>query len=229
MAVLIHYLISHTMDNMDFRTLSIRHVNHDSRRAFTLVEVMVGAAISSFLLAGVLSTFLFMGRTSANIVNYSTLEETARKALERFSSEVHLAYAVGTSYSSTSVTLSIPDNTPDRIPANPTANGAYSVTYAFDAANKLLTRSVNGGTAEPFITGIEQVSGVPFFNYYKYVNAGTVPIPGQGYDDAASTNYAGSLKEIRQIEVSFSIRRQNVTVASATNKVLSARFILRNK
>jgi prepilin-type N-terminal cleavage/methylation domain-containing protein len=217
------------MDNMDFPIRSIRHVDKDARRAFTLVEVMVGAAISSFLLAGVLSTFLFMGRTSANIVNYTTLEETARKALERFSSEVHLAYAVGTAYSSTSVTLSIPDNTPNRIPANATANGAYSVRYTFDAANKLLTRSVNGGTPEPFITGIEQVPAVPFFNYYKYVNAGTIPIPGQGYDDAASTNYASNVREIRQIEVTFSIRRQNITVASATNKVLSARFILRNK
>ena len=43
---------------------------------------MIGAALSSFILAGVLSTFLFLGRSGANIQNYNDMESQARSALE---------------------------------------------------------------------------------------------------------------------------------------------------
>jgi len=48
---------------------------------------MIGATISSFLLVGILSTFLLMGRSSANIVNYTQIEAKARQSLELFSRE----------------------------------------------------------------------------------------------------------------------------------------------
>ena len=217
------------MENMASLTSSTPRGKIRSRDAFTLVEVLVGATVSSFLMTGMLAAFLFMGRTGANVANYTVLETAARKALEQFSSEVHQAYAVGSGYSSTSVTLSIPDNTSSRIPANPTANGAYTVTYTYDATNKMLTRAINGGAATPYITNVGLVSGVPFFSYYKYVNAGTMPISGQGYHDYIETNTAASLAEIRQIEVSFLLSKKDQTVNEASNKVLSARFILRNK
>ena len=193
---------------------------------------MIGAVLSSLVLAGVISTFLLMGRTGANLVNYSDAEASARNALEQFSREAHQAYSVEAGYSATSVTLGIPDNTINRIPANPTANGAYRVTYTFDSVNKILTRAVNGGTAEPVITGVEQIGSMPFINYYKYVTTGTNPPPGSGYQDLVGTNTVavnGNISEIRQIEFSFLIKRTSVTVATASNKVISARFILRNK
>jgi type II secretory pathway pseudopilin PulG len=217
------------MEKMDSPTSSTLRTKRNRRGGFTLVEILIGASISSFLMVGVLSTFLLMGRTSANLINYTRLETNARKALEKFSSEVHQAYAVGTGYSATSVTLSLPDNTSDRVPANPTANGAYSVTYAYDSVNNRLTRAVNGGTAETFIDDVYQISGTPIFNYYKYVNAATLPNVGEGYHNAVTTNTASNLREIRQIEVSFLLKRKDVTVVAATNKVFSARFILRNK
>ena len=52
------------------------------RRAFTLVEVMISATLAAFILAGTLSTFLFLGRSGANIRNYSDMESQARKGLE---------------------------------------------------------------------------------------------------------------------------------------------------
>jgi type II secretory pathway pseudopilin PulG len=216
------------MDNMASQISSIRRANSKSSRAFTLVEVMVGAALSSLVLAGVISTFLLMGRTGTNLANYSEAEASGRNALENFSREAHQAYSVE-AYSSTSVTLGIPDNTINRTPANPTANGAYLVTYTFDSVNKTLTRAVNGGTAEPVVTGVEQIPSIPFINYYKYVTAGTNPPTGSGYQDAVGTNTAGNVGEIKQIEFSFLIKRKSVTVATASNKVISARFILRNK
>jgi prepilin-type N-terminal cleavage/methylation domain-containing protein len=215
-----------------FQIFSTRRTDRRSPRGFTLVEVMIGASLSSMLLAGILSTFLLMGRSSANIVNYTDIEAKARASLEQFSREVHGAYNVG-SYSSTSVTLSIPDTTDVR---NGTGTGAYTVTYAFDTANKLLTRTgppINDPTGTSatttMITGVEQIPGTAFLNYYKFVRPTTYPNVGEGYFTGFGNNTASSVREIKQIEVSFLLKRQNVTVATATNKVLSARFILRNK
>jgi hypothetical protein len=173
-----------------------------------------------------------MGRTSANIVNYTDIEAKARASLEQFSREVHVAYAVG-SYSSTSVTLSIPDTTEVR---NGTGTGAYTVTYTFDTANKQLIRTgppINNptGTSEitAMISGVEQIPGTAFLNYYKFVRPTTYPNVGEGYFTGFGNNTAASVREIKQIEVSFLLQRKSQTVAAATNKVLSARFILRNK
>src|SRR5688572_22308395 len=150
-------ICSHTlpiMVNLAFQTSSTTSTDMKSPRAFTLVEVMVGAVLSSMILAGVLSTFLLMGRTGANVINYSDTEASARKVLEQIGGEVHQAYGIDATFSSTSVTLGIPDNTTDlKVPVNPTANGAYKVTYTFDAANQWLTRAVNGGTAEILVRG----------------------------------------------------------------------------
>ncbi len=38
-------------------------------RGFTLVEVMIAATLGTFVLAGVLSTFLMLGRSGANVAN----------------------------------------------------------------------------------------------------------------------------------------------------------------
>ena len=217
------------MDTTGFQISSIPPTN---RRAFTLVEVMVGASLSSFLLVGVLSTFLLMGRTGANIVNYTDIEAKARKSLEFFSREVHNTHAVA-AYSGSSVTLKIPDTSAD---AHGTGAGAYTVTYTFDPVNRLLTRTgppINNPTGPSantvLIRGVELVPGMTsFFNYFRYVRQTTYPL-GQGYIDGFTSNTAANTLEIKQIEVSFLLKKSNVTVVAATNKVLSARFILRNK
>lgn len=220
------------MEKTASRTSSIRRTKRDRRAAFTLSEVIIGATISSFLMLGVLTTFLFMGRTSANTLNYTEIEAKARKALEMFSREVHNACDV-TSYSSTSVTLTIPDTT--SAPKG-TGTGSYSVTYTFDATNKTLTRTgppIDNPTgtvsSSTLISGVQLIPGSSsFLNYYRYVRQTTYPL-GQGYVDGFSTNTATNSLEIKQIEVTFVLQKQSVTVAAATNKVLSARFILRNK
>jgi Tfp pilus assembly protein PilW len=202
---------------------SIRPTDRAGVRAFTLTEMMISAVISTVILAAVLSTFLMIGRTGANASNYSELEIQARKALELFSREVRLANSVGSGYSATSVTLGIPDTSSSRTAV------AYSVTYTFDTTNNKFVRigppadNPSGASATTVLmAGVQQIPGVTPFNYYRYVTSG-------GYVDGFSNNTAANATEIKQIEINFVASRANVTVATATNKVLSARFILRNK
>ncbi len=179
---------------------------------------MIAAALSVVALAGVVSVFLLIGRSSANISNYADLETQARRALELFGREVRMANSIDPAlFSSTQIRLGIP--------ATPTIAG-YSVTYAFDLANGTFTRtdSVTGTTAT-LISGVQPFSGVDCLRYYRYVVASY---------DYANTNsnliaMPGNPIEVKQIEITFIARRTSTTVASATNKVISGRFILRNK
>lgn len=184
---------------------------------------MISAVLSVIVLAAVLSTFLMILRTQANAANYVELESQARRALELFSQEARMADSVGSGYSSTSVTLGIPDS------SSSASSVAYTVTYTFDTTAGTFTRTgppIDDPTGAVgttvLIDGVQAIPGVDPFNYYRYVTTG-------GYADGFQNNTAANAAEIKQIEINFIAKRTNVTVASATNKVLSARFILRNK
>jgi len=55
---------------------------------------MISAALSAFLLAGVLSSNLFIGRTAANLGNYITMESQARRGLETFAQDVRMSKGI---------------------------------------------------------------------------------------------------------------------------------------
>ena len=161
---------------------------------------MVGASLASFILAGVLSTFLFLGRSGANLRNYTDMETEARKALELFAEDTRQASAV-TWVSADSVTLVV---------------NATNITYTY--ASGSFTRQVSTGAASTILTGITN------FSFLAYT------ITGVAITDfstaAARTSANGTTK---QIQISLSAARNTATVATATNIVLSARYVLRNK
>ena len=173
------------------------------RRAagFTLVELMIGAALSSFILAGVLSTFLFLGRSGANVQNYNDMEAQSRKCLELFAEDVRQANAI-TWASSTSITLAV---------------NSTSVTYAYDGAAKQFVRTDAVGS-RTLLTGLNS------FAFKAYTITGTEIID---FSSASALANAGS--STKQLQLVLASMRSHTTVVNATNTVLSARFILRNK
>lgn len=159
---------------------------------------MIGAALSSFILAGVLSTFLFLGRSGANLQSYSDMESEARRGLELFAQDVRQASAI-TWNSATSVTLVV---------------NSASITYAYDNGQRTFFRN-----AFPLIHGV--TAGT--FAFRAFNVAGTeMPVSTAAERSAASTS-------TKQLQISLQASRVNTTVVAATNTVLSARFILRNK
>ncbi|HVU35006.1 MAG TPA: prepilin-type N-terminal cleavage/methylation domain-containing protein [Opitutaceae bacterium] len=172
------------------------------RSGFTLVEVMIAAALAAFVLVAILTTFLFLARSGVNLQNYSDMEAQGRRSLETFAEDVRQASAISWS-SSTSVTLTV----------NSTA-----ITYAYNSSAGTFTRAASG-TTTTLITGI--VSGT--FSFTAYNVAGTqLPLATTADLTAAGTS-------TKQLQISLEASRTNNTVAQATNVVLSARFILRNK
>jgi hypothetical protein len=162
---------------------------------------MIGSSLASFILAGVLSTFLFMGRSGANVQNYNDMEAQARKALEYFAEDTRQASGVVWGSDSNTVTL--------------TVSGA-SVIYYYDTSTKIFYRRDSSGTRS-------LVTGITTFAFSAYNIAGnSLPLSTTAERTAANS-------ATKQLQISLEAARNTQTVVAATNTVLSARFVLRNK
>jgi Tfp pilus assembly protein PilW len=163
---------------------------------------MVGSALGAIVLAGVLSTFLMLGRSGANVANYSMMEMESRRALEELSQDVRMAEAI-TWNSAQSITLKVPDNY--------TSTG-NQVTYAYDSTSKTFYRMPGIASAtNPQTTLVRSVASCAFARFNR-LNAAT----------AADVT-------TKRIQLTLAVRRTSQTVASASNTILSASYILRNK
>jgi Tfp pilus assembly protein PilW len=166
----------------------------------TLVEIMIGATIGSFVLTAVITTFLFMGRSGANVQHYSDMEGQARKALEMFAQDVRQASAISWTNNQT-VTLTV---------------SGSGILYGFSGTT-FYRRNVSSGVQTDLVTGVSSFS----FNAYNITGA-SLPL-------VTATDFTNAGKQTKQLQISLEARRQSSTAVATTNTVLSARFILRNK
>lgn len=169
----------------------------------TMVEIMVSSTLATFILAAVLSMFLFMGRSSANIVNYAEMEAQARNGLEFFAQDTRQSQDM-TWNSAASITLS--------------KNGV-AITYAYDSGTGEFSRII-GGVSNVLLSGITSFT----YSGYKITGA-TVDL--SDLSTAAKRDSASDVT--KQVQIYIEVARQTNTAARATNTVLSARYILRNK
>ena len=184
-------------------TITTRSPNADRRRGFTLTEVLISASLGAVIMAGVLSTFLFIGRSSTNATSYSNMEAEARQGLERFGQDTRQASAI-TWNSPTDILL--------------TVNGV-SVRYLFTAADGTLVRSTATET-RTLITGVGQFKLTGYM-----INGATIPFSSP----ATAAELENANTTTKQLQIFIKANRTLTTAADATNTVLSARFILRNK
>lgn len=181
--------------------------------AFTLVEVLIAASLGSIILAGVLSTFVLVIRSSVRASNYSVMEAETRRAFEQMGIDARMASdfsCVFTNGNITSFTLTIP---------NQDLSSTYYVTYGYDASNSTnkVVFSVPGN--DPTVTVgrkilINQVSAITFLRY----DATNTLIP------TSTTSNAG----IKHIQLSVSVLRTGVGIVNATQVIRSSAFTLRN-
>lgn len=185
-------------------TTSIPRISRSGWRGFTLVEVMVSVGLSTAIMSGIFSSFLLVGKNSYNAANYSVMEAESRRALATFTLEARMADNI-TWTSESRVTLSVVADT-----------GSYAVTYAYDSSAvgstaKSFYRQL--GSAPPLVL-VRNVSDFAF-RRYKVVN---------GADFTAANDL-----ETKQLQITLRTVRSGVTTVDATNAVISARVVLRNK
>jgi prepilin-type N-terminal cleavage/methylation domain-containing protein len=178
------------------------------RRGFTLVELMAASGLSAIVLTGLLSSFVLIGKNGYNAANYSMMEAESRRALELFTEDARMANNL-TWNNSYSVTLTVV-----------AASGTTTVTYAYDSGTTGTTAKCfyrKTGTATSTDTPLILVRNVTDFAFrrYKIVN---------GTDFTASNDL-----ETKQLQIALRTVRTGSTTVNATNAVLSARVVLRNK
>lgn len=179
-----------------------------ARGGFTLVELMAASGLSAIILLGILSSFVLIGKNGYNAANYSMMEAESRRALEMFTEEARMASNL-TWNNSYSVTLTVV-----------AAVGTTTVTYTYDNGTTGTTAKCfyrKTGTATSTAAPLVLVHNVTDFAFrrYKIVN---------GSDFTASNDL-----ETKQLQIALRTVRTGSTTVNATNAVLSARVVLRNK
>lgn len=161
---------------------------------------MVSAGIAAFVMAGVMTTFVFLGRSGVTFQNYNDMEAQSRRALELFAQDVRQASTI-TWNSQTQLTLTV-----------------NSVTVAYSYSGGDFTRQIGGGAIGSIITSI--TAGTFSFRAFN-LDGDELPLTTAAERTAAN----GTTK---QLQLSMQSERSRQTLATSTNSVLSARFILRN-
>lgn len=171
--------------------------------------------LAGFIMTGIMTTFLFLGRSGANVQNYSDMEAQARRALELFAQDVRQASSISWQAEGTrtetingvSTLLKWEHARSVRLVVD-----SQTVTYTFAANTNTFYRT--SGTTTALVSGITMFS----FTAYK-INGALLPLA-----DLTAAN-----RSTKQLQISLEAERSSRTAATATNLVLSARYILRNK
>ncbi len=186
-----------------------RPIQH--RSGFTLLELLVGAALSAVILAAVLSSFVFLGRNLTRQANYQVLEAKARETLTYLRRDFALAQSVktGTTPTASTVTLVLP---------------AGEVTYTYDSISSSLRRQATFGANADFTLLKNTVCSCTSFTFAYYTMAGGTP--ASQVTPSLSVPYS-----IKQIQARFIIQTPGTysPTTQTTYEVVTSRFLLRNK
>ena len=196
------------MDSTTITTPSRR--NRARSRGFTLVEVLIASALASVVMAAVLTSVIMISRSGYLLNNYIDMENQARTALETIALDARVSQDVAW--------IRANDTSP-LIGITLTDPAGVSIRYDYNSSAGTLSRTTNGAT-RVLITGIQSLT----FSAYKYADATGILIV-----DPSTTTLTALNGVTKMLQISLSSIRTRTTLADATNNVVSARYVLRNK
>ena len=179
---------------------------------FTLLEIMMVTFISSFVFAGVLSAYIFLGRGLMRQANEESLESRSRLALYYFTLDVSSASAItavnpGVQVTGTLMTLIVPSS----------GTITYSCDWSNGATSGILERQVGSGPVLTLLTNLTSIN----FGYYD-INGSTISVP--------STAPTYAQLNIKQVNLAFTSTAGYPTSGAESNlTVVSPRVIMKNK
>jgi len=178
-------------------------------RGFTLVEVLIAATISVFVLAGVLAANFQIVRGGVRLANYVEIDSQVRRALEFLSRDLKAA---------TNVTWNGTGDLTLTLPAGGTAT--TQVTYAWTAASNAFFR-VAGASSATLVGRLELVRGIPA----RPDGTAGLTFARFDRDGAAATTDAAT----KSIQVNMTVGRGAPGAGPGSNTLVSATYTLRSK
>lgn len=203
----------------------MRFQRQNPQAAFTLVELMIGAALSAALMAAVLSTYIYLGRGLARLANQQTLETEARRTLAMFTQDVQSASGITDTgnLSATRVSLLVP-----------TSGGTNVITYYFNSTASNATVSVNGTNVTMAANALTRCAynGSTVTSLVLLRNITTGGLTLKYYDSSGQpyTTYVNYLSGITQLALHFETQLGNNGNGTQTRvlSVSSSRLAIRN-
>ncbi|MDR4509941.1 MAG: prepilin-type N-terminal cleavage/methylation domain-containing protein [Candidatus Brocadiaceae bacterium] len=158
--------------------------------AFTLVELVIGFAITLILLGVAVQVFLTQRKSVTTQEQVSEMQQYLRSSMDMIVRDARMAGydPVGIGFDGISVAETGTMTVNSDYNGNGTISGTESVTYAFDEINYQIDREAGAG-AQPFAENIESLT-------FSYLDSSGV----------ATTTVSG----IRQIEISITGRTARV-------------------
>ncbi len=190
-------------------SITRREPGRGSPCGFTLVELLVAAALSGLVLVGVLTTNLELLRSGVRLTQYAEMSTQVRRGLEQLGMDLRNATAIKWNGAS-DITLTVP-----------TAAGATrQVTYAWTGATRSLFQ-VPGADSAATAGRVDLVRGIPAF---ADGTAG-VSFVRLDRDGGVATTDAAT----KRVQVVMNVLRSAGPAAATSDTAVSAAFILRNK
>ncbi|MGZ0657203.1 PulJ/GspJ family protein [Coraliomargarita sp. W4R53] len=178
-----------------------------SRRGYTLVELIVSTGLLGMVMVSMVSTFIVFASGSTGVAAYTQMSRQSRKALEYFSRDIRSASDV-TSASQYDLIINIPEDE---------YYDGGTVQYTLDEDLGIFSRVVRDkldvvSSNEILLDGVEQFT----FGFFD-------PL-GQPLDHATES----LLLSIKSVQIDSEMVR-SVSRSEATDYIISARFMMRNR
>ncbi|MGJ8650111.1 MAG: PilW family protein [Opitutaceae bacterium] len=176
-------------------------------KGFSVVELIVAMTISAFVMTSMVATFIVFAAGSESVAGYTEMSQQSRKALELFARDMRAAADVTTATESDLVVVYPQTSYYD----------AITVQYTFDKTVGIFSRierALDGTLTsnDTVLDGVEQFT----FDYYD-------PLGG-----ALEYSQASLLLSIKSVRIDAEMLR-NVSDNDATDYIISARFMMRNR
>jgi type II secretory pathway pseudopilin PulG len=118
-----------------------------TRRAWTLVEMMVAVGIFSLAGIGLMGLYLFSVKSMASMYNYCLLDQYNRQAMDQLTREIRQATMV-LNYTTNSITILASNND----------GSTPEVTYSFSPSTKKMLRTSSDGTSKALLNDCSLLS-----------------------------------------------------------------------
>jgi len=196
-----------------------------SSRAFTLVELLVGATLSAAIMAAVLSSYIYLGRNLARLAHQQNLETEARRTLATFTQDVQSASEITDTplLSASRVSMKVPSSTGTNTVTYFYNNSSDDIPISIGSANvnmqaHALTRCVDNGATVSWQVLLRNITDRGLsLKYYD----------SSGKEYVSYTNY---LYGIKQLALQFSTQTGTASNGTQTQiyRVSSSRLTMRN-
>jgi Tfp pilus assembly protein PilW len=168
---------------------------------FSIVEMMMVLSIGTFVLAGILSTYVFALKAFQAAANYHEIHQAGRNAVDLFAKDMRAASAI-TAASAANLTVTVPT----AFSAQGTLTSSKSVSWTYSNGALYRYESDTGNT--------------------RMLASNVFACTFTLYDKVLNSNVVASIAKSAQLDVKL---RKYVIGQSQTEDYLSARYDLRNK